>query len=296
MSISGHYGLDLNGAVEDISISSIVRPLNVLRSTMNSVEDLADSIKKVGLLQPIVVRTTDGSGSFEIIAGNRRYSACRQLGWRKITCHIVELDDKGAFEVALAENVQRQSLNPVEEGLAFRKYVKEFGWGGVSELAQKVSKSPSYVCRRMKLLELPKDVLDLISESQIYAATAEELLSIKYKNRRSELAKIIRERHMSSRKVRLMIKEQERDDDESTYFLSSYYSNLDEQKVWKSFDKSIIALKIALNKLSLIIENIEEENWVFYEIFMQHKNMLHRQIDLLIREKKRCRNRMLYSS
>jgi ParB family chromosome partitioning protein len=294
MSISGHYGLDLNGAVEDISISSIVRPLNVLRSTMNSVEDLADSIKKVGLLQPIVVRTTDGSGSFEIIAGNRRYSACRQLGWRKITCHIVELDDKGAFEVALAENVQRQSLNPVEEGLAFRKYVKEFGWGGVSELAQKVSKSPSYVCRRMKLLELPKDVLDLISESQIYAATAEELLSIKYKNRQSELAKIIREGHMSSRKVRMMIKEQERDD-ESTYFLSSYYSNLDEQKVWKSFDKSIIALRIALNKLSLIIENIEE-NWVFYEIFMQHKNMLHRQIDLLIREKKRCRNRVLYPS
>jgi ParB family transcriptional regulator, chromosome partitioning protein len=283
MSISGQYGLNLHGAIEDISISSIVRPLNVLRSsTMNGVEDLADSINKIGLLQPIVVRTTEGSGGFEIVAGNRRYSACRQLGWRKITCHIVELDDKGAFEIGLAENIQRQTLNPVEEGLAFRKYVNEFGWGGVSELAQKVSKSPSYVCRRMKLLELPKDVLDLISESQIYAATAEELLSIKNKNRQSELAKIIREKHMSSRKARMMIKGQERDH-ESTYFLSDYRSNLDEQRVCKSFDKSVIALKIALNKLGLIIENIEE-NWVFYEIFMQHKNMLHRQIDLLIRE------------
>ena len=108
---------------------------------MNGVEDLADSIKKIGLLQPIVVRTTEGSEGFEIVAGNRRYSACRQLGWRKITCHIVELDDKGAFEIALAENVQRQTLNPVEEGLAFRKYVNEFGWGGVSELAQKISES-----------------------------------------------------------------------------------------------------------------------------------------------------------
>ena len=128
-----------------------------------------------------------------------------------------------AFEIGLAENVQRQTLNPVEEGLAFRKYVNEFGWGGVSELAQKISKSLSYVCRRMKLLELPKDVLDLISESQIYAATAEELLSIKHKNRQSELAKIIRERQMSSRNARMMIKGQERDG-ESTYFLSYYYS------------------------------------------------------------------------
>jgi hypothetical protein len=75
----------------------------------------------------------------------------------------------------------------------------------------------------MKLLELPKDVLDLISESQIYAATAEELLSIKHKNRQSELAKIIRERQMSSRNARMMIKGQERDG-ESTYFLSYYYS------------------------------------------------------------------------
>jgi hypothetical protein len=88
---------------------------------------------------------------------------------------------------------------------------------------------------------------------------------------------------MSSRNARMMIKGQERDG-ESTYFLSYYYSwNLNEQRLCKSFDKSIIALKIALNKLGLIIENIEQ-NWVLYEIFMQHKKMLHRQIDLLIRE------------
>ena len=176
MSNLGQYGLDLNGAVQDVSISNIIQPLTSLRSSTNDIQDLADSISNVGLLQPIVVRTIESSERFEIVAGNRRYSACRHLGWRKITCHIVELDDKESFEVALTENVQRQTLNPVEEGLAFRKYVNEYGWGGVSDLAQKISKSPSYVCRRMKLLELPKDVLDLITESRIYTAAPEELL------------------------------------------------------------------------------------------------------------------------
>lgn len=257
-----------------------------------SVTDLAESIRKIGLLQPIVVRTTR-VGTFEIVAGNRRYDACREIGWRKITCHIVELDDRAAFEVALTENVQRQSLGPVEEALAFRKYVDEYGWGAVSELAQKLSKSPTYVCRRLKLLELPKDVLELLSDSRINTATAAELLSVKSKARQSELAKIILERQVSSKKARVIIKEQGRS--EPDYSLTYNQSNLHIDEILKSFDKSIISLKIALNKLGLVIESIEG-NWIFYDILMQHKNMLSTQIDLLIKEKKKCKNRRLHSS
>ena len=101
---------------------------------------------KTGLLQPIVVRTNN-LGSFEVVAGNRRFSACKKLGWRKISRHLVELDDKSAFEVSIVENVQRHTLNPIDESLAFRKYVEQFGWGGISELSQKLSKSTSYVCK-----------------------------------------------------------------------------------------------------------------------------------------------------
>jgi ParB family chromosome partitioning protein len=129
------------------------------------------------LLQPIVVRT-DASDNFEVIAGNRRLKARKSLGWKKIACHIVELDERTAFEFSIIENLQRHSLNPIEEGQAFRKYISEFGWGGVSELAEKISKSASYICKRIKLTELRKDTIDLISKSDISVTVAEELLAI----------------------------------------------------------------------------------------------------------------------
>jgi len=124
---------ELIGSIEDIETSDLAPGQNTLRSTIESVHELALSIKQNGLLQPIVVRATDKH--FEIIAGNRRFKACKMLGLKKISCHIVELDDKSAFEISLIENVQRRSLNPVEEGLAFKRYVHEFGWGGISQLA-----------------------------------------------------------------------------------------------------------------------------------------------------------------
>ena len=137
-------------------------------------------------MQPIVVRTK--KTYFEIVAGNRRYQACHSLGWRKIACHVVEIDDKTAFEVSIAENVQRNTLSALEEGMAFKKYVTDFGWGGVTELAQKISKSPTYVCKRIKMLELPSAILDLIAGSSINVATAEELLYINNESKQSELA------------------------------------------------------------------------------------------------------------
>jgi len=156
-------------------------------------------------LQPIVVRA-NRSNNFEVVAGNRRLMACKMLGWSRISCHLVELDDKQAFEVSIIENVQRHTLNPIEEGLAFRKYVNEFGWGGVSEIAQKLSKSTSYICKRIKLTELPKDMIDLISTSEISAAIGEELLPIVDKNVQSRLMEIIRERQLSSRTVCKLVK------------------------------------------------------------------------------------------
>ena len=138
------YSNELVGSVEDIAISDMVPPANSLRSSMNGIEQLAESIKKIGLLQPIVVRI-NSLGSFEVVAGSRRFNACKKLGRRKISCHLVELDDKSAFEVSIIENIQRQTLNPIEEGIAFRKYVNKFGWGGVSGACTKIVKK-SWIC------------------------------------------------------------------------------------------------------------------------------------------------------
>lgn len=284
------YSTDLWGSLEDLNISDITLPTNQLRRNMNNLEELAESIRNIGLLQPIIVRSNN-SENFEIVAGNRRFSACKKLGLRKIPCHIVELDDKKAFEVSVIENVQRRTLNPIDEGLAFKKYVNEFGWGSVSELAKKLSKSKSYVCKRIKLIELPKDVKELISNSEVKATIGEELFPINDKHIQSNLTRLIQEKRLSSRMVRKIIKEVRINEKDKDVF---YYnaSKSDSEIIHRSFDKAIIALRISVRKLATIIENLDGK-WMFYGILMEHKHVLHQQIDLLIKEKRKYKKNSL---
>lgn len=285
---SSQYENELIGSIDDINTSDIFQSLNPLRNGSKNVQELADSISKIGLLSPILVRITE-SGKFEVIAGNRRFKACKSLGWKKIPCHIVELDDRHAFEASIIENIQRNTLNIIEEGMAFRKYVNEFGWGAASELARKLSKSSSYVSKRMKLLDLPEDVLQLLTESEISVTAGEEILSIHERDKQSKIAKMVLKHSIPSKELRKMIKEEKYMSDEQGTFLS-YDSSTENEKFLKAFDKSIISLKIAMNKMAMIIEKIEG-NWALYEILLNHKNVLHQQIDLLIREKKKYTDR-----
>jgi len=202
------------GIIEDIEIYRIREPSFPLRLKHSELNQLASSIKQKGLLQPIIVRSKEAQ--FEIVAGNRRYNACKMLGWRKITCHVVELGDKEAFEVSLTENVQRKTLSSLEEAQAFKTYVSDFGWGGVSDLGIRLGKSASYITKRIRLLELPSDVLDSISESVIGTSVAEELCSIKDKSKQSELAELISRRHLSVKETREMLKvDDDCDDDDA---------------------------------------------------------------------------------
>jgi ParB family chromosome partitioning protein len=274
------------GVIQDIDISRIRRSPYSYRSTDGIIE-LASSIKQKGILQPILVRAKQSY--FEIVSGNRRFHACKGLGWRKIICHILELDDKEAFEISLIENIQRKTLDPKEEAEAFKSYIISFGWGGISHLAAKIGKSVSYVQRRIKLLDLPSDVLDSISNSSISPTVAEELLSLDDKDKQSDLTQLISKNRLSSRKVRKLVKDLK--ENNSPYGYDESCSSVIEiadidMKTHRSFDKSIIALKVALNKIVAIISEIED-NWIAYEILIQHKNMLHAQIDLLIKEKKK---------
>jgi ParB family chromosome partitioning protein len=276
------------GVIQDLNINQI-KPCCFSRFTRdNALDDLSNSIKQKGLLQPIIVRIT--GEHFEIVAGNRRYNACKLLGWKKIACNIVELDDKGAFEVSLIENIQRKTLNPIDEAYAFKKYVSKFGWGGVTDLAAKLGKSIGYVTKRIKLLDLPHDILNLIVNSTIPVSIAEELFSIKEKNEQTKLAYIISDRHLSLRKTRRLLKDTDNKscDFEYDYDRISYVNN---EKSLRVFDKSIITLRIAMNKLCEIIDGIED-NWVVYELLMQHKNVVHTQIDLLIKEKKKMNHKL----
>jgi ParB family transcriptional regulator, chromosome partitioning protein len=276
----------LIGIIEEIEIYRIKFPrLSFYGADRAETPELIDSIRKNGLLHPIIVRTR--GNFFEIIAGCRRYDACKKLGLRKIICHVVELDDKSAFELSLIENIQRKSLDPIEEARAFRNYVEDRGRGGLTELASKISKSTSYICKRLSLLELPEELLKQVSSYRMYPSTAEELIPIKDTYERHRIAGLVIKNGCSSRQTRKLVeasREPNCDD-----FISCQDKIVDlELQAARSFDKSITALKIALGKISSIVEAVEE-NWIIYEILLQHKNMLNAQIDVLIREKKKLR-------
>jgi ParB family transcriptional regulator, chromosome partitioning protein len=274
------------GLIEDIEISMLKPSKSILRKDVGNLADLSNSIKEKGLLQPILVRNKQEY--YEIIAGRRRYEACKELGWRKIICHIVELDDKEAFEVSLIENIQRKTLNPIEEAEAYRKYVVDFGWGGITDLADRIGKSKSYLDKKLRLLELPSDIIDSIFSSSIKISTAEELLPLRDEKQQLRLAALAERGILSSRGMRQLVTHIKRNEvydygikNETTYKPS--LKTIDEL-AQRSFDKSIITLKMAMSKLCAIIQEAEE-NWIVYEILMQHKNILHSQVDILIKEK-----------
>jgi ParB/RepB/Spo0J family partition protein len=146
-----------------LKLSEIREPKFLFRTSLGKIEELADSIRKKGLLNPLTVRKTPEG--YELVCGWRRYNALKMLGIEEALCIVHEdLDDKDAFEVALVENVQRKELSPMEEARAFKKYVEEYGWGSASQLAEKVGKSPAYVTLRIQFLDLPEEVQRMLEE------------------------------------------------------------------------------------------------------------------------------------
>jgi len=275
----------INGLLDNIDISKIKPFRYSYRKNMNEdLHELCYSIKEKGLLHPIIVRMIDDG--YEIVAGTRRYNACKLLGWRKILSHVVELDDKDAFEVSLIENIHSKNLNPIEEAKAFQDYVNNYGWGGISDLATKLGKSVSYVDKRIRLLELPKDVVDSLSAGSLSVSVGDELLPLKEKEQQSKLAELIKKRKRSSRQVRELKAEMKNSD--NPYDVLDFQTKIIDidTKTQKSFDKAIIAIRVAMNKLASVIDDVED-NWTVYEILLQHKNMLHNQIDILYKEKKK---------
>jgi ParB family chromosome partitioning protein len=281
----------LCGMIEDIDICNLETSPAYYPSIHSRINDLSRSILEKGLLHPLVVRQVKPGGEYQIIAGNRRYAACKALGWRKIPCHIIEVDnDREAFEISLIENIQRRTLNPIEEAHAFKAYVSDFGWGGVSDLANKIGKSPSYVDRRLQLLKLPLDVLEKIDCSLLNIAAAEELIPIHNESKQSKLGDLISRKRLSIKNVRTLIREHEdsiydNDLNENITQMPKDISELD-KKARKSLDKSMIVFKIAMNKMTDIMQTMED-NWIIYEILAQHRNILNTQIDLLIKQKKK---------
>jgi ParB family transcriptional regulator, chromosome partitioning protein len=168
-------------------------------SQQESIGELSRSIRKHGLLQPIIVRPINRG--FEIVAGHRRFQACKLLRWKTIPAMVKDVSDKDAFEIQLVENIQRKTLDPIEEAHAFKLYVKDYGWGGVTYLAETIMKSEQYVSSRIQLLKLPQNVMDKVKSGELKVSHAFELLGIEGKSLENMSDDII-DKNMSVKDIR----------------------------------------------------------------------------------------------
>lgn len=141
-----------------------------------ALSELAESISKHGLIQPIVVRPLS-SGSYQIIAGERRWRACRMAGLSRVPVVIKEIDDKKQYEIALVENLQRENLNPVEEAKGYRALMDMLSLTQ-EQAAVRVGKQRSTVANALRLLSLEEEELTALSEGKITAGHARALLSV----------------------------------------------------------------------------------------------------------------------
>jgi ParB family transcriptional regulator, chromosome partitioning protein len=174
--------------IEPIETALLISSENSLRADLGDLSELCSSIRIHGLLQPILVRPR--GTKFEIVCGHRRFEACRKLMKRRIDCIVRDMNDIDAYELAIIENIQRHTLSPIEEAKAYRKYVFDFGWGGVVDLAKKIGKSPEYVSHRMSLLQLPLDIVEKVSNNVISLGQAQELVWIDKAESRSLIAQL----------------------------------------------------------------------------------------------------------
>ena len=138
--------------------------------------DLSNSIREKGIIQPIVVRPAPGrTGQYEIIAGERRWRAAGAAGLDEVPIVVVEVDDKGALELAIIENVQRADLNPIEEARGYERLAREFGYSQ-TDLARIIGKSRSHVANMIRLLKLPGSVEAMVVDGSLSAGHARALL------------------------------------------------------------------------------------------------------------------------
>ena len=166
-------------------------------------EELANSIRKNGIIQPIAVRLKKSEiGKYEIVAGERRWLAAQRAGLHEIPVTVLDLSDAESLEVAIVENIQRDDLNPVEEARGYKRLNDEFKYDHES-ISRLMSKSRSHISNTLRLLTLPKDVISMLEEGTLTSGQARPLIGI---SNASSIAEEIVSKNYSARKVEYLIR------------------------------------------------------------------------------------------
>jgi ParB family transcriptional regulator, chromosome partitioning protein len=182
-------GIDERPPIDDrlvhlLPISAIQPSARNPRQRVERVDELADSLREHGLLQPVVVRRN--RAGYELIAGHRRLQAAKVLGWTSIAAAVRDETDEQAYILTLVENLQREDLQPKEEAAALEVLVRERGWS-TRQVGEAIKRSPMYVSRRLRVFE-DQDLAPLVLKSGLAVSTAEELLRASDRVVRQQLA------------------------------------------------------------------------------------------------------------
>jgi len=189
------------GSIETLKITKIIPCAYQPRQKFeeDSLQNLTNSIREKGVLQPILVRPK--GDLFEIVAGERRYRAAIEAGLNEVPVIKKDLNDAEAFEVALIENIMRENLNPIEEAKGFEKLIEEYHYTH-DNLSKSIGKSRSYITNSMRLLELPLSVQNFVSDKKLSAGHARTLVGLQ---NAEDLAQKIIEKDMSVRQTEDLI-------------------------------------------------------------------------------------------
>ena len=190
----------------NLKIDKIVTNSNQPRKYFDNgkMSELKDSIKNSGLLQPITVRKIS-NGKYEIVAGERRYRACRELGMESIPVIEMNVGDARGYELSVLENIQRENLNPIEEAESYLMLMEVYGYTQ-EKLSEKLGKTRSSVSNKMRILKLPASVKEIVKKGEISYGHARTLLSLSDEKKIEEAAKEIINKRYSVREIERRVK------------------------------------------------------------------------------------------
>ena len=210
-------GLDALLSMDDVKTegSSSINEIELAKITVNpnqprrefdetALQELADSIAEIGIIQPITLRKLSDD-EYQIIAGERRYRASQRAGLKTIPAYIRTADDENMMEMALIENIQRENLNPIEEAIAYKRLLTEFNLKQ-DEVAERVSKSRTAVTNSMRLLKLNEKVQQMVIDDMISTGHARALLGIDDLEKQYTIAQQIFDEKLSVREVEKLVK------------------------------------------------------------------------------------------
>ena len=222
-------GEDIDKNIQEIPVNQIDANPNQPRKAFNeeTLKKLEQSIKKYGVVQPVIVRKKDNE-NYELIAGERRLRAAKNAQLEKIPVVIKEYDNRESAEIALIENLQREDLNPIEEGKAYESIIKKYDLTQ-EEMSQIAGKSRSYITNTLRLLTFPDAIQKLLQSKKLTTGQARPLLALKTVAEQLKLAKKIVEEGLSARQVEKMLGEKTTPKPKKEVQISTYLRAMEEE-------------------------------------------------------------------